>query len=128
LFSARRVIDFPVVGKWHISAEDHWYIVGEHLWRSVGEYSWYIVGECTWYIIGRLVTPRNQHRQRYQMTSMRQLQYSFQRDCSKIGKRFRKTPPVVVLMQFVTAICAGRAKSYQSWNDHAFLPVLERSP
>jgi len=56
LFSARRVIDFPVVGKWHISAEDHWYIVGEHLWRSVGEYSWYIVGECTWYIIGRLVT------------------------------------------------------------------------
>jgi len=21
-------------------------------------------------------------------------------------------------MQFVTAICAGRAKSYQSWNDH----------
>ncbi|HOU72871.1 MAG TPA: hypothetical protein PLB85_05765, partial [Candidatus Syntrophosphaera sp.] len=57
MFSARRVIDFSVVGKWHISAEDHWYIVGEDLWRSVGEYFWYIVGECIWYIIGRLVTP-----------------------------------------------------------------------
>jgi hypothetical protein len=56
LFSASRVILFPIVGKWRILAEDHWYIVGEYPWRSVGEYPWYIVAECLWYIIGRSVT------------------------------------------------------------------------
>jgi hypothetical protein len=56
LFSARRVIGFSPVGKWHILAEDHWYIVAEYAWRSVAEYSWYSVGECHWYIIGCSVT------------------------------------------------------------------------
>jgi hypothetical protein len=53
----RRLILFPLVGKWCIVAEYRWYIVGEYAWYIVGEYPWHILGEYYWYIIGRLVTP-----------------------------------------------------------------------
>jgi hypothetical protein len=54
--SARRLLAFPRVGKWHIVADYTWYTVGEYSWYTVAEYFWYVLGEYHWYIIGCSVT------------------------------------------------------------------------